>query len=61
MNESGVYSAPDLDSFAGRIEQLRTIVHKDTVSQKHPAAMTTILERKLNASGAVPIKIFMTP
>lgn len=52
MHESGVHSAPDLDSFAGRIEQLRTIVREDTVSGKHPAAMTTILERKLNACGA---------
>jgi hypothetical protein len=51
MYESGVYGAPDLDSFAGRIEQLRTIVREDTISGKHPAAMTTILERKLNACG----------
>jgi hypothetical protein len=52
MNESGVYGAPDLDSFAGRIEQLRTIVREDRISGKHPPAMTTILERKLNACGA---------
>lgn len=55
MYESGVYGAPDLDSFSGRVEQLRTIVREDTISGKHPAAMTTILERKLNACGAAPI------
>lgn len=51
MNESGVYSEPDLRSFSQRIEQLRSLIREDAASGKHPVAMTRLLERKLNTCG----------
>ncbi|KAJ3548517.1 hypothetical protein NM688_g5289 [Phlebia brevispora] len=48
MNESGIYNESDLAPFHRRVAELRSIVHQDAESGKHPEAMTTLLERQLN-------------
>ncbi|KAF8317124.1 hypothetical protein DL93DRAFT_2134531 [Clavulina sp. PMI_390] len=48
MNESNVFSEPDLRSFSARIDQLRTLIREDTASGKHPEAISRLLEYKLN-------------
>ncbi|KAF9515098.1 hypothetical protein BS47DRAFT_1294272 [Hydnum rufescens UP504] len=53
MNESAVYSESDLHPFQQRVEELRVIIRDDAESGKHPVAMTTLLERKLNKCGAI--------
>jgi len=49
MDESAAYTEADLWPFRARLEQLREIVENDIESGNHPKAMTTLLERKLNA------------
>lgn len=58
MNESGVYSEPDLNLFQDRLDQLNQIVRDDAQSGKHPEAMTTILERKLKDCGMDHSSVF---
>lgn len=48
MNESGIYNESDLAPFHRRLAELRQIVRADRESGKHPAAMTTLLDRQLN-------------
>lgn len=51
MNESAVYSEPDLRQFKSRLDQLHHLIREDTASGRHPEAMTRLLERKLNDCG----------
>lgn len=51
MEESGVYNESDLAPFQRRLQELRDIVQHDAESEKHPKALTTLLERQLNECG----------
>ena len=51
MNESAVYNETDLAPFHKRLAELRQIIHQDAESNKHPKAITKLLERQLNETG----------
>ena len=51
MNESSVYNETDLAPFHRRLAELRQIIHQDAESNKHPKAITKLLERQLNECG----------
>lgn len=53
MEESGVYNESDLAPFQRRLQELRDIVQHDAESEKHPKALTTLLERQLNECDAI--------
>ncbi|KAI0923877.1 hypothetical protein AcV5_009295 [Taiwanofungus camphoratus] len=53
MDESGIYNESDLAPFHRRLAELRDILRSDMESGKHPAAMTTLLERQLNECESV--------
>ncbi|KAF9531718.1 hypothetical protein CPB83DRAFT_848609 [Crepidotus variabilis] len=53
MNESAVYNETDLAPFHKRLAELRQIVQQDAESNKHPKAITKLLERQLNETDAV--------
>ncbi|KAG2068704.1 hypothetical protein BDR04DRAFT_739626 [Suillus decipiens] len=48
MEESAVYNESDLAPFQRRLSELRHIVQQDAESNKHPEAMTKLLERQFN-------------
>ncbi|KAG2367958.1 hypothetical protein BDR07DRAFT_1392102 [Suillus spraguei] len=48
MEESAVYNESDLAPFQRRLSELRHIVQQDAEGNKHPEAMTKLLERQFN-------------
>lgn len=52
MNESAVYNEADLAPFHKRLSVLRQIIQQDAESNKHPKAITKLLERQVNEAGS---------
>jgi len=53
MDESSVYNESDLAPFRRRLNDLHTIIKRDSESGKHPEAMRKLLERQLWDSESV--------
>jgi len=53
MNESAVYNEADLAPFHKRLSDLRQIIQQDAESNKHPKAITKLLERQVNEAGSL--------
>jgi hypothetical protein len=51
MNESAVYNEADVAPFHKRLSDLRQIIQQDAESNKHPKAITKLLERQVNEAG----------